>query len=164
MQPFPVLVLFDVVRASMTDTLHNCDGNFEIEKKFNLVLRAEQQTPILLSSGEPLSEVDVHLSLSTRWRNPDDLDLSADDAGFLTYSDSGYGGEHIGGALIWPIETFPKALLANGVTGLVSLSLSTVPTIIDGCEPFVWNSGKLRRLKIASASISTVRELFDLNS
>lgn len=154
-----MLVLFDVVRASMTDTLHNCDENFEIEQKFNFVLRAEQQTLILLSSGESLSEVDVHLSLSTRWRKPDDLDLSADDAGFLTYCDNGYGGKHIGGALIWPIEIFPKALLANGATGLVSLSLSTIPTIIGGCEPFVWNSGKLGRLKIASASISTVRDI-----
>lgn len=163
MQPFPMLVLFEVMHVSMTDTLQHSDGNFEVEQKFNLVLRAEKRTKILLSSGEPLSEVDVHLTLSTRWKKPDDLEMSAADAGYLSYSDGGYG-EHVGGALAWPIDTFPITLLANGAKGLVSLSFSTVPTIIDGSEPFVWNSGKLGCLKIASASISTVRELVDLNS
>ena len=158
---FPMNVLFTVVSASVTDESSMVEENLHTERRFRLVLRADDRTMIHLSSGESLSEIDVHFILSSDWKTPRDVDreLQPQDIGFLAHNKSQNDPPLVHGAAIWPSEFLPGTLLQSSVKGYVSLTLSSVPQVLDHEKPFIWSCGRLHSIRISHISVSAVRDV-----
>lgn len=65
---FPMLVSFSVLRASMSSDIEMHDGRPCAISSLNLVLLADRDTEIHLAGGEPLSAIELHISISSKWR------------------------------------------------------------------------------------------------
>ncbi len=164
MEQFQSTVMFDVIHAAASVQMRRADGRFVAHQKLSLVLRSERGTQIKLSSGEALDTFDIDFSLSTQWSAPQDLDLSADAAGYLFHkgSDSSGGRPRIHGAGIWPFDTFPTLLFLPDLKKGITLTLGNVPISLDSHESFNWKSGREHMIMIAGMGISVVTDLAEI--
>lgn len=156
----PMLATFNIVGASVVQEVICHEGHYTTERKYGLVLRA-REGKIRLTTGESLKNVDVHFTLSSRWRAPQELDrdLKPEDVGFLFHSppESPGGLPFIHGACIWPSEPLPEALFSGTTQGTVGLTLSSVPQVPDQEEPFTWSCFRPHMIRIASVWVSVAR-------
>lgn len=156
---FPTHLRLLVVQASATMSLLGEDGISRSSESFSLVLRATHDTNVALSTGERLSDVDVHLTLSTKWRTPQELDkdLTNEDVGFLAHTEGERGEPFVHGGALLSNTTVVAALLSAGTDGTVTLVLPTVPITNKKEAPFVWGRNRLNMLRINHLEVSVHR-------
>ena len=156
---FPMHVSFTVVGVTVSEYSNMDEGNLCSGQDFTLALRADDRTKIRLSSGELLKDVDVKLKLSSKWKTPEEVDreLQPQDIGFL-HNSCETDSPSVHGAAIWPSGLLPSALLQGSVKGLVSLTLSSVPTVLDREDPFIWSCGRPHFIRISDISVSAIRD------
>lgn len=63
---FPTNLNLSVMRISASTSLRVDQDTLKSAESWFLVLRAEDNSRIVLSTGERLAEVDIHLTLSTK--------------------------------------------------------------------------------------------------
>lgn len=102
-----------------------------------------------------VSEVDVHLTLSTCWRTGPELDddLTDEDVGYLCHSE----GPFVGGGALAPQTSVLASLLIPGVSGTVKLVLPTVPFRQRNHESYVWGHERPHALRVSHVEVSAVR-------
>lgn len=157
---FSTYLHLSVVQASATMSLYNEDGVSRSSESFALVLRAAHNTNLVLSTGERLPDVEIHLTLSTKWLTAQDLDrdLANDDVGFLVHTEDERGGPFVHGAALLPNATVVATLLSAGAEGRVTLALS--PSVISGDRgdtPFVWGKNRPNALHISHLDVSVLQ-------
>jgi hypothetical protein len=136
-------------------SLHGESGSTISSESFSLVLRcADRDTNVVLSSGEQLVDIEIHLTLSTKWRTANELDqdLTDGDVGFLVHSQRERGKPFIHGAALLRDTTVVGALLSRGAEGRVMLVLPSIP-LTD--EPFVWGTSRPNMLRISRLELSS---------
>lgn len=153
---FPTYLHLSVVRASGTMSLDSESDSAISSESFSLVLRAAHDTNVVLSSGEQLADVEIHLTLSTKWRTANELDqdLTNDDVGFLAHTNGERGEPFVHGAALLADTTVVGALLAIGTEGRVKLVLSSVPIGERTEAPFVWGTNRPNMLRISHLEVS----------
>ena len=153
---FPTYLHLSVARASATMSLHSESGSAISSESFSLVLRAAPDTNVVLSSGEQLVDIEIHLTLSTRWRTANELDrdLTDDDVGFLAHTQGERGEPFIHGAALLRDTTVVGALLSRGTEGRVKLVLPSVPIKERTDAPFVWGTNRPNMLRISHLELS----------
>jgi hypothetical protein len=153
---FPTDVSFLVLRASMSSELEMRDGIPYSINSLNLVLVAVTNTQIQLSSGEHLSEVELHFTVSNKWHTPVDLDrdLNLQDVGFLCCVTEPNGKIFVHGAAIWPEKQLPDYLLADGLVCNVQLTIGFFSTTSEPDSPYLWAVGRENILHISSIRFS----------
>ena len=157
---FPTGLNLSVIRVSATVSLHVEGDAPRSSESFSLVLRASRETNIVLSTGQRLADVDIHFTLSTEWRNAQELDrdLTTDDVGFLTHSEGERGEPFVHGAALLLNTTVVASLLRVGMKGKVNVVLPTVP-FSDGTDtPYVWGRSRPNTLRISHLGVSVVRD------
>lgn len=152
----PMLASFRVLRASMSCDLEMRDGAPCLNHGLHLILLAERNTRIQLSSGESLSEVELHFSVSTKWRTTTELDagLTAHDVGFLSHNQVSNGKAFVHGAALWPNEQLPQYLLAEQLKRNAHFSIASLPTLSDSSPPHSWATGREHFLRLSSVQFS----------
>lgn len=127
---FPTHLRLSIVQTSATMSLHGENGISKSSESFSLVLRTTSDENIALSTGERLSDLDVHLTLSTKWKTAQalDRDLIDDDVGFLAHIEGERGEPFIHGGALLSNTTVIAALLSAGTNGRVTLVLPSVPS------------------------------------
>ncbi|UVS60028.1 MULTISPECIES: hypothetical protein [Nitrosomonas] len=97
-------------------SLHSESGNTISSESFSLVLRPAPDTNMVLSSGEQLGDIEIHLTLSTKWRTANELDrdLTDDDVGFLAHTQGERSEPFVHGAALLRDTTVVGALLSRG--------------------------------------------------
>ena len=137
---FPSNLYFSVVRTSATMSLHFEADTPRLSESFSLVLRASQDTNVVLSTGQRLEDVDIHLMLSTKWRTAQELDqdLMIDDVGFLTHVEGERGEPFVHGVALLLNTTIVASLLCAGTKGKIKLVLPTVPFEERTDAPYIW--------------------------
>jgi len=155
----PMLVSFRVLRASMSSDLEMRDGAPRLSHGLYLVLLAERDTKIQLSSGEPLSEIELHFSVSSKWRTTTELDsdLTAPDVGFLSHNKESNGKAFVHGAALWPDEPLPQYLLAEHLRRNARFSISSLSTLSDSSPPHSWATGREHFLRLSSLQFSVIQ-------
>lgn len=155
---FPTHLRMSVVQASATMSLHGEGGILKSSESYSLVLRATGAANIVLSTGERLADVDVHLTLSTKWRTAQDLDkdLTNEDIGFLAHTEGEQGEPFLHGCALLSNTTVISALL-SGTDGTVTLVLPTVPIADKKDEPFEWGRNRPNMLRISNLDVSILR-------
>ena len=155
----PMLVSFRVLHASMSSELAMRDGAPRSNHGLYLVLLAERNTKICLSSGDPLSEVELHFSLSSKWRTPIDLDcdLTAHDVGFLSHNQEPNGKAFVHGSALWPDEPLPQYLLSEHLRRNAQFTIASLPTLSDSSPPHSWATGREHFLRLSSVQFSAVQ-------
>ena len=156
---FPTHLRLSVIQASATMSLHGEDGISKSSESFSLVLRATRDANIALSTGERLADVDVHLTLSTKWRTAQELDkdLTNEDVGFLAHTEGERGEPFVhGGALLSNTAVIAK-LLSVGTDGTVTLVLPSVPITDKNDAPFEWGRNRPNMLRISHLEVSVLR-------
>jgi len=156
---FPKYLRLSVVQAVATMSLHGEDGISNSSESFSLVLRATRDSDIALSTGERLANVDVHLTLSTKWRTAQELDrdLSNEDVGFLAHTEGERGEPFVHGGALLSNTTVIAALLSVGTHGTVTLVLPSVPITDKKDSPFVWGWNRPNMLRISHLEVSVLR-------
>jgi hypothetical protein len=156
---FPMLVLFSVVRASMSSDIEIRDGLPCSISSLNLVLVAERDTKIHLLGGEPLSAVELHFSISSKWRTPTELDrdLTANEVGFLCHTRESNGKAFVHGAAIWPNEPLPQYLLVEDLRRNAQLTIASLPTIVESAPPHSWGTNREHVLRLSSVRFSALQ-------
>jgi hypothetical protein len=134
-------------------------GTTRCAESFALVLRSDSDTNIVLSTGESLSEVDVHLTLSTKWRTGPEIDedLTDEDVGFLCHSEGEGNTPFVGGGALLLQTSILASLLAPGVSGTVKLTLPTVPFKQSNEPPYVWGHDRTHFLRVSHVEVSALR-------
>jgi hypothetical protein len=153
---FPTDVSFLVLRASMSSELEMRDGISHSINSLNLVLVAITNTQIQLSSGQHLSEIELHFTVSNKWHTPIDLDrdLNLQDVGFLCCVIEPNGKIFVHGAAIWPDKQLPDYLLADGLVCNVQLTLGSFSASSELDSPYLWAAGRENILHISSIRFS----------
>lgn len=155
---FPACLYLPVVRASATMSLHSEGGAVRSSESFSLVLRAPHDANIVLSTGQQLAEIEIHLTLSIKWRTAHELDqdLAADDIGFLAHTEGDRGEPFVHGAVLLSNTTVIAALLSGSVEGRVKLVLPSIPSH-EKNAPFVWGRNRPNMLRISHLEVSVIR-------
>jgi hypothetical protein len=127
-------------------------------ESFSLVLRASRDTNVVLSTGQRLADVDIHLTLSTKWRTAQalDRDLMIDDVGFLAHNEGERGAPFVHGGALLLNTTVVASLLCAGTTGKVRLVLPTVPFEKAKDAPYVWGRSRPNMLRISHLEVSVL--------
>lgn len=156
---FPTHLRLSVVQASATMLLHGDEGISKSSESFSLVLRATRDANIALSTGELLADVDVHLTLSTKWRIAQELDkdLSTQDVGFLVHTEGERGEPFVHGGGLLSDTAVVAALLSMNTDGTVTLVLPSVLITDKKDAPFVWGRNKSNMLRISHLEVSILR-------
>ena len=151
-----------------TATLEVCakrDGVVGYES-IALVLRATSDANIRLVGGVPLASVDVHFTLSTRWRTPGELDrdLGPEDVGFLAHNLGPRNEPTVHGASV--IVSSPiAAVVANCSTqSYLELSLPTVPFSDDPNAPYVWGLQRDHMLRVSRLELKVMSSEVETNA
>jgi hypothetical protein len=123
-----------------------------------LVLRAAPDTNIVLSTGQLLAAVDIHLSLSTKWRTAQELDpdLAPEDVGFLAHIEGERSEPFVHGSALLSGTKIVNALLGVGTVGKVKMVLPNVPFEDRKEHPYVWGRNRPRMLRIGHLEISVL--------
>ena len=155
---FPTDLHLSVVRISATVSLHVEGGAPHSLEAFSLVLRASRGTNIILSTGQRLADVDIHFTLSTKWRTAQDLDrdLKINDVGFLAHTEGEQGVPFVHGGALLLNTTVVASLLCSGTHGRMSLVLPTVPFEERMDVPHVWGTNRENMLRIDHLQLSTL--------
>ncbi|WP_232428915.1 hypothetical protein [Aromatoleum toluclasticum] len=113
----------------------------------------------MLSTGQRLADVDIHLTLFTKYRNAQELDrdLKTDDVGFLAHTEGEYGAPFVHGAALLFNTTAVAALLSDGMCGKVRMGLPTVPFNDSKDAPYMWDKNRPNMLRISDLEISVFR-------
>lgn len=140
-------------------SVHGENGILKASESFALVLRASHDTTIVLSTGESLAEVDVHLTLSTRWRTAPELDkdLTNEDVGFLAHTEGERGEPFVHGGALLSSTSVMAALLSAGAKGTITLVLPSVPIADSWAAQFVWGRNRPNMLRIGHLEVSVFR-------
>lgn len=156
---FPTHVFLSVAQVSATMSVHGEDGILKASESFSLVLRASHDANIILSTGERLADVDVHLTLSTRWRTAAELDkdLTNEDVGFLAHAEGERGEPFVHGGALLSNTDIMAALLSAGTKGKVKLVLPSVPFADNKDAPFLWGRNRPNMLRISHLEVSVLR-------
>ncbi|WP_325331033.1 hypothetical protein [Sulfuricella sp.] len=156
---FPMLVSFSVLRASMSSEIEVHGGLPCAINSLKLVLLADRDTRIHLSGGEPLSEIELHFSISSKWRTPAELDrdLTANDVGFLCHTRESNGKAFVHGAAVWSNESLPQYLLAENVSRIAQITISSLPTLLESCPPHSWGTSREHALHLSSVRFSALQ-------
>ena len=156
---FPTTIYCTVVHVSAGMTAHAEGSTVRSSESFNLVLRADAGANIILCTSERLSEVDVHLTFSTRWRTGPEIDddLTDRDVGFLSHSHGEGSTPFVGGGALLLQTSVLASLLIPGVTGTVKLVLPTVPFEQDNERPYVWKHDRPHMLRVSNVEVSAIR-------
>jgi hypothetical protein len=154
----PTDLYLSVIRTSATMSLHMEGGTLRSEESFSLVLRASQGTNVVLSSGEKLADVDVHLTLSTKCRIAQELDrdLLIDDIGFLAHTEGELGKPFVHGCALLTDTAVVASLLSAGTKGRVSLVSPSVPFEDSKDTPYVWGKNRPNMLRISHLHVSVL--------
>ena len=157
---FPMLVSFRVLRASLSSDLEVQNGLPCVNNSINLVLVADRDTKIHLTGGEPLSEVELHFSISSKWNTSTDLDrdLSAQDVGFLCHTQEQSGKAFVHGAALWPDESLPQYLLAEHLNRSAHFTIASFTTLSESSPPHSWGTNREHALRLSSVRFSAVQE------
>ena len=153
---FPTHLRLSVIQASATMSLHGEDGISKSSESFSLVLRATRDANIALSTGERLADVEIHLTLSTKWRTANELDqdLTNVDVGFLAHTKGERGEPFVHGVALLADTTVVGALLSKDTKGRVKLVLSSVPIGERTEAPFIWGTNRPNMLRISHLEVS----------
>ena len=148
-----------VVQASASMSHLSEDGILKSSESFFLVLRATRDTNIALSTGEVLADVDIHLTLSTKWRTAQEIDkdLTIEDVGFLAHTEDERGKPFVHGCALLSNTTVIAKLLSAGMDGTIKLLLSSVPISDRMGDPFVWGRHRPNMLRISYFEVSVLR-------
>lgn len=122
------------------------------------MLRASQDTNIVLSTGEKLADVDVNLTLSTKCRSAQEVDreLLIDDIGFLAHTEGEHGKPSVHGIVLLTNTTVVASLLSAGSKGWVRLALPSIPFEDSKDTPYVWGKNRPSMLRISHLEISAL--------
>lgn len=151
---FPTTLYLSVVGVSANVRFESKGGHVRSSTTYSLTLRADRETRIMLSTGQPLQEVDVHLTLSSKWGTAAsglDIDLGEDQVGYLVHTGDD-SSPHVGGAAVVDEVAILSSLLQPKTWGLVKLHLPSVPFDV-GSPPFVWQKARSHRLSIESIEV-----------
>lgn len=153
---FPMLVSFRILRASMSSDIEVHDGLPCAITSLSLVLLADRDTKIHLSSGEPLPETEIHFSISSKWRTPAELgrDLTANDVGFLCHTRESNGKAFVHGASVWPNEFLPQYLLAENLSCNAQFTIASLSTILESSPSYSWGTNREHVLRLSSVRFS----------
>ena len=157
----PTCLYLSVIRVSASASLHGEGGTLRSSESLSLVLRADSDTNIVLSTGQRLATVEIHLTLSKQWRTAQELDrdLTPDDVGFLVHNEGEHREPHVGGGALFLSSTaIANALLGVGTTGKVQFVLPSVPFSDKQTDPYVWGQGRPNKLRISHLDISISRD------
>ncbi len=154
----PTDLYLSVIRTSATMSLHMEGGTLRSEESFSLILRAAKDTNVVLSTGEKLADVDVHLTLSTKYRIAQELDrdLLIDDIGFLAHTEGELGRPFVHGSALLTNTTVVASLLSANTKGKVRLVLPSVPFEDGKDTPYVWGKNRPNMLRISHLYISAL--------
>jgi hypothetical protein len=155
----PTDLYLSVVRTSATMSLHVEESTLRSSESFALVLRASYDTNVILSTGQRLADVDIHLTLFTKHRTANELDqdLKTDDVGFLAHTEGEYGAPFVHGAALLFNTTVVALLLSNDIRGKVIMGLPTVPFNDSKDTPYVWGQNRPNMLRMSYLEISALR-------
>lgn len=153
---FPMHVLFNVVHASMSSDVEMHDGCPCAISSLDLILLADHETRIQLAGGERLSEVEIHFSLSSKWRRPEELDrdLAGNDVGFLCYTREPNGQAFVNGAAVWPNEPLPQYLLADNLSRNAQFTIASLSAVLPSGPPHSWEPNRGHALRLSSVRFS----------
>lgn len=148
-----------VVRVSATMSLHVEAEAPQSSESYSLVLRASRDTNIVLSTGQRLADIDIHLTLSTKWRAAHELDrdLTIDDVGFLAHTEGDRGEPFVHGAVLLLNTAVVSSLLCAGTSGRVSLVLPAVPFEAKAEAPYIWEKNRPNMLRISNLEVTVLQ-------
>ena len=153
----PSTVRFVVVRASATVEARAPQSPIACYESLALVLRAEPDTSIRLTSDVPLPSVDVHFTLSTKWciqRNLD-LDLESEDIGFLAHTLGTKSEPLVHGAAMFAPSPLAALILRSGHRAHLDLVLPTAPFAGNPAKPYAWGLNRQHMLRISRLELGT---------
>ena len=155
---FPTDLHLSVTRISATVSLHVEGGALRSSESFSLVLRASRGTNIVLSTGQRLADVDIHFTLSTKWRTAQDVDrdLKSADVGFLAHTEGEQGVPFVHGGALLLNPTVVASFLCAGTHGKMILVLPTVPFEEGTDVPYVWGANRENMLRIDHLQLSAL--------
>lgn len=155
----PTNLYLSVINASATTSLNAAGDTSKSSESWSLVLRSSPDTNIVLSTGHRLADIDIHFTLSTKWRTRQELDrdLAPDAVGFLSHNEGEQGEPFVHGEALLLNTTIVAALLSTGITGKVRMEIPTVPFVDGEKVPFVWGSNRPNMLHISHIEISVLR-------
>jgi len=147
------LMPFTVISAAGTLSLVGGEGVQLSSEKYSLVLRVSSSSDIVLSTGERLGDVDIHLLLSPMYKIAKEIDedLTIEDIGFIVHVEES-GVPFIHGTALLQDSTVVASLLSKGTRG------SGILFICEGNSkqfkpPFVWGKYRQNMLHIRSLEI-----------
>jgi hypothetical protein len=157
---FPLVVNFTVVSVSTTDEVFAKEGHLSGTRRLACVLRADSSTEIVLSSGEKLSAVETHISLTGGIASAGELarELSNEEVGYLIHSARSGEPPFVHGAMLWPGVELPHYLLSAGLESTVQLTLSSLPMPGAHEPPHSWVPGRGNLIRVGSFTLSCVRK------
>jgi hypothetical protein len=155
----PTALYLSVLRVSANTSLHSDGGSLKSSESWSLVLRASPDTNVVLSTGQRLAAVDIHLTLSTKWRTAQELDrdLTPEDVGFLAHTEGERGEPFVHGGALLSSTAIVNALLGADTVGKVEIVLPTVPFEDKKNNPYVWGRNRPNMLRISHLEVSILR-------
>lgn len=153
----PMTLYFEVERLSESIDFTIENGDQIINRRFNLVLRPELESKIKLDSGKSLSCFDVHLTLFTKFKKPEELDadLTTDEIGYLCNTEENRK-PILSGGVIWPLDSLPWGMTSVNTVGRVHLTISNLEVIPEYAPPFVWGKNRQNALHIKAIQLGCV--------
>jgi hypothetical protein len=146
-------LLFKVTSAQLSVQAQMENGAPVAGAEASFVLRANRDTPIRLSTGEPLESFDVHFSLSSS-RNDGEVNeyVSAGVLGFLCHVPASSPRENLllHGRASWPKAPLPEALFGSAEEATCIMELADIPLSGEFDAPYVWQPYRDGALRIAS--------------
>ena len=140
----PTTVRFTVLSAEAAAEIAAESGVVTSHETLSLVLRSSRDANMCLSSGLALCDIDVQVTLSSRWKAGVDLDrdLKPEDVGFLVHTAGENGESRVhGGAIIMP-SALLAAIVADADDVRIDMVLASVPYSDDQLQPFVWGRNR----------------------
>lgn len=156
----PMLVSFSVLHASILSEIEMRSGLPFVTSSLNLVLLADRDTKIQLVGGEHLSTIELHFSISSKWRSPKELnpDLTADDVGFLCHTRESNGNAFVHGSAVWPTnEPLPQFLLSDNLRRNVHFTIPSLSRVFESEPPYSWGTNREYGLRLSSICFSAMQ-------
>lgn len=148
----PLYLNFNVISAGLGCEISSHEGVYKREERLWLTLRGQPRSrgQLILSTGEDVCDLDVHLYLTNTRPAEMNADLSSTEVGFLVNT------RHIGnnelpfihGSLAWLDSPLPIYLINPGLSQ--SIRLEFIPMQPENSK---WETNKQNRLQIINAVI-----------
>ncbi|MES9943407.1 MAG: hypothetical protein ABW080_00430 [Candidatus Thiodiazotropha sp.] len=151
-------VSFNVLDISASMEMHIEEKAVVHYEEYQLILRAIKSTNIVLDSGKHLSDVDINLTLSSKFKSSKEIDreLTEDDLGFLAHIEDSDGSPFVHGTAPLIDRTVLQNLFNKGTKGYVTIQLPTVPFEDDTTRPYVFKKNRPNMLRISGLSVSSI--------